>query len=361
MISFIVPAHNEQACLDSTLQAIHQSACVADQPYEIIVVDDASTDSTADIARQNNARVINVNNRQIAATRNSGGRGAQGTHLFFVDADTTINSRVVCSALQKMDRGAAGGGALVRFDGSVPLYARLLLWWLNLFMRLVGMTGGAFMFCTRDAFHAVGGFDERLFGAEDAAFSWSLKREGRFVVLWAHVLTSGRRARGIGGLQMVAALVRMAFFPKMLTRRASVDKVWYDSNRDTDDQPSSSIAIRLSNFILLMIMIALISGPIWLIPWPQTLIDSPLGTVRFVCNIIGVHVGLILWPCAYFLIQILLKQKRWVERIKLAVLIVLCVWLAWGNTLECIGVWTWALQCLSGQVSTNRSEQHFLC
>jgi glycosyltransferase involved in cell wall biosynthesis len=347
MISFIVPAHNEQARLGGTLQAIHESARVADQPYEIIVVDDASTDLTSDIARQNNAHVISVNHRQIAATRNSGGHAAQGTQLFFVDADTTINSRVVCSALQKMDRGAAGGGALVRFEDSVPLYARLLLWWLNLFMRLIGMTGGAFMFCMRDAFHAVGGFDERLFGAEDAAFSWSLKREGRFVVLWTHVCTSGRRARGMGGLQMVAALVRMAFFPKMLTRRSSVDKVWYNSNREADDRPSSSIAIRLSNFILLVIMIAMLSGPIWLVPWPQTVIDGPLGTVKFVCNIIGLHFGLILWPCAYFLIRILLKQKRWVERIKLVILIVLCLWLVWGNTEECLAFWMWVYQWLS--------------
>jgi glycosyltransferase involved in cell wall biosynthesis len=43
MISFIVPAHNEQACLPRTLRAIHDSARVVGQPYEIIVVDDAST------------------------------------------------------------------------------------------------------------------------------------------------------------------------------------------------------------------------------------------------------------------------------------------------------------------------------
>ena len=46
MISFIVPAHNEQACLGRTLQAIQESACVVGQPHEIIVVDDASTDAT---------------------------------------------------------------------------------------------------------------------------------------------------------------------------------------------------------------------------------------------------------------------------------------------------------------------------
>ncbi len=130
MISFIVPAHNEQAGIGRTLQAIHAVADVFDQ-YEVIVVDDASTDATAEIARQHNAVVLPVNHRQIAATRNSGARAAHGDRLFFVDADTTINPRAVALALRAMDKGAAGGGAPARFEGVVPLYARLLLWWLG--------------------------------------------------------------------------------------------------------------------------------------------------------------------------------------------------------------------------------------
>src|SRR5262249_12451936 len=152
----------EEACLARTLEAIHEAARGVGQPYEIAVVDDASTDATAEIARRHDARVVSVNHRQIAATRNSGAREAGGERLFFVDADTTINARVVAAALRKMDGGAAGGGALVRFEDYVPLYARLMIWWMRLFMRLVGMTGGAFMFCTYTAFDEVGGFDERL-------------------------------------------------------------------------------------------------------------------------------------------------------------------------------------------------------
>ena len=340
MISFIVPAHNEEQCLGRTLKAIRESADVALQPYEIIVVNDASTDSTAEVARQYNARVVDVNHRQIAATRNSGARAAIGDRLFFVDADTTINSRVVSAALRRMDRGAAGGGAIVRFEDYVPMYARLLLWWMNLFMRFLSMTGGAFMFCTRSAFDAVGGFNERLFGAEDAAMCWALKREGRFVVLWDHVLTSGRRARGMGGLQMVGALLRMAFFPRILTRRSAIGKVWYESNRESDDVMSSSLAIKLSNTILLVIMVLIITGPIFWLPWPERFFDGTLGTVRFASYVVGLHLGLLTWPCAYFLTRILLKQRRLIEQLKLVVLIAICLWAGWGNAREFIGFWT---------------------
>jgi glycosyltransferase involved in cell wall biosynthesis len=339
MISFIVPAHNEQASLGRTLEAIHKAARVVGQPYEIIVVDDASTDATPEIAAQNSARVVSVNHRQIAATRNSGARAAQGERLFFVDADTTIHSRALASALRAMDNGAAGGGAPTRFDAAAPLYAHLLLWWLGLLMRLPGIAGGAFMFCTREAFVATGGFDEKLFGAEDAAMCWALKRQGRFVVLWQWVVTSGRRMRGVRGLRMLAGLVRMAFLPGMLKRRSRVRKIWYESNREQDDSTSSSLAVRLLHAVMLLLVIGWIL-PWGLIPWSLTPREELLGQIRLGFVIFGCHIALVVWPCAYFLFHYLFRQTRWIERAKLAGLLALCLWCAWGATPVVIWFWT---------------------
>jgi hypothetical protein len=53
---------------------------------------------------------------------------------------------------------------------------------------------------------AVGGFDERLFGAEDVAMAYALQRGGRFIVIWDSVVTSGRRMRGLAGFRMLWAL-----------------------------------------------------------------------------------------------------------------------------------------------------------
>jgi glycosyltransferase involved in cell wall biosynthesis len=340
MISFIIPAHNEQAEIGGTLQAIHDAARAVGRPYEIIVVDDASTDATAEIARQNSATVLPVSHRQIAATRNSGGRAAQGEYFFFVDADTTINPRVMASALRVMDKGAVGGGAPAQFDGTAPLYAQLLALWFGLFMRLADISGGAFLFCTRDAFHTVGGFDERLFGAEDAAMSWALRREGRFVVLWKYVITSSRRLRGIRGLSTLAILIRMAFFPKLLTRRESVEKIWYDSNREDDGKITNSLAVRAFNAIMLVIVF-LLTVPIFIfVPWSLTPQDTVLGQIRTGVAIINCHVALVCWPCAYFLARSLVRQKRWLERIKLMALFIVCLWCAWAATPVVLWFWT---------------------
>jgi glycosyltransferase involved in cell wall biosynthesis len=341
MISFIVPAHNEQAVLGWTLQAIHDSARIVGQPYEIIVVNDASTDATAEVARQNNATVLSVSHRQIAATRNSGGRAARGERLFFIDADTTANPQAIASALRAMDKGAAGGGAPTWPGDAVPLYVWLLALVYVIPAKLAGFTGGAFMFSTREAFHASGGFDERLYWGEEGSFALALKRVGRFVVIWEPVRTSGRRFRTMSGFQVLTTLGRACISPfKMFTRRSSVEKIWYDSNREHDDKIPNGFTVKIANTIAFVVVLVLVTGPLWnFIPHSLTPRDSPIGKVRFIIGIFLCHVALIFWPFALILFRSLLKPKHWLEWLKLTALFAFLVWQAWGATNFVIRVW----------------------
>src|ERR1700688_3756422 len=88
LISFIVPAYDEEILLGATLDALHEAGRSLNEPYEVVVADDASTDRTASIAERHGARVVRVAHRQIAATRNSGARAAIRELFIFVDADT---------------------------------------------------------------------------------------------------------------------------------------------------------------------------------------------------------------------------------------------------------------------------------
>jgi hypothetical protein len=250
--------------------------------------------------------------------------------------------------LKALDRGAAGGGAAAYFDDDVPLFAPILLLWCNFFMRLAGVTGGAFMFSTRDAFERVGGFDESLYGAEDAAFAWAIKREGSFVVLWRRVGTSGRRMRGISGLIRIATLLRMAVQPQMLKQRATVHGMWYDSDRTQDDRIEATWLERGLNVGLLVLMLVIIAGPaLMFVPWSYTPPDSWLGEARYAIAIFGCHVGLLLWPCLYFLVCILMRQKRFIEQVKLVVLIFLCIWFGWGAATEVYWFWLGVINSLA--------------
>lgn len=235
MLSFIVPAYNEESLIGRTLEALTRAARTIDEPYEIIVADDASSDRTPDIAEARGARVIRVDRRQIAAARNAGAEKAMGDKLIFVDADTLVTEAVVRAAIEAMKRGAVGGGSAVNFDGRLPRYAELVHPMMVRFFRAAGFACGCFLFCTRPAFEAAGGFDERLFASEEIWMSRALKRQGRFVVLREPVTTSGRKLRMYSGNEVLRLFAGILFAgPKALRRRDGLE-VWYGGRREDPD------------------------------------------------------------------------------------------------------------------------------
>lgn len=234
-ISFIIPAHNEQTLIAQTIDAIHstaQEAVDAIAKYEIIVVNDASTDRTAEIARGHGAHVIDVNKRHIAAVRNAGAKIARGDVLIFVDADTILPPQTLQAALRQLRNGAVGGGCTMKLDGAIPLLGRAYMKIFMLIWRPLQFAAGCFIFCTRADFEAVGGFDERYFASEEIWLSKALKERGRFVILREHVLTSGRKMRLYTPWQLFAISLRLLWKgPKYWQQREGLE-LWYDAQRE---------------------------------------------------------------------------------------------------------------------------------
>lgn len=89
-VSVVIPAYNAAAFIERTLDSIRTQQYT---DYEVIVVDDGSTDGTSDVVRRYFARYgiagrcIQQPNRQIAAARNTGMRAAQGTYIALLDHD----------------------------------------------------------------------------------------------------------------------------------------------------------------------------------------------------------------------------------------------------------------------------------
>jgi len=230
LISFCIPAHNEAQHLTPTISAIRAAADGLE--HEIIVADDASTDATPEIAAGAGAHVVRIERRQIAASRNAAARAAKGDVLFFVDADTLASTEAVREALEELRRGVAGGGAPVRFDGEIPRFARISLPLVLWLFRLLRVTGGAFMFCTRSAYVSTGGWDETLFASEEIEFAKSIKRHGRFVVLRTTVVTSGRKLRTHTAGELIRTLAKATFTGgRSLRKREGLD-VWYGPRRE---------------------------------------------------------------------------------------------------------------------------------
>lgn len=230
-VSFIVPAFNEERLLGRTLQGISRAISAIPESCEVLVVDDASSDDTASIAAGGGARVIPVRFRHIAATRNAGARAAQGRWLIFVDADTLVTEDVVRASIVALRAGVAGGGCDLKFEGPLPAYGRLLIAIALPIYKALRLAAGCYLFCSREAFDAVGGFDETVFAAEEVFLSRQLRKQGRFLVLPEQVLTSGRKLRSHSGREVFGMLRRVAWGGrKALERRDGLD-IWYGARR----------------------------------------------------------------------------------------------------------------------------------
>ncbi len=231
MLSFIIPAFNEERYLAATLIALNEAARVTAMAHEVIVVDDGSTDATGEIAVAHGAQVVRVEHRHIAATRNAGSRHAQGSILIFIDADTLINPIVLGAALNALECGAVGGGATVRLSGMPVWHERWAASTFAWLLRLWKIAPGCFIFCTRAAFDAAGGFDETYFAAEDIVISRALSRQGRFVILRETVATSDRKLRTFKLADHFGLLLRMAVFGRKVLRSRKDLKLWYEDRR----------------------------------------------------------------------------------------------------------------------------------
>jgi len=233
VISFIIPAYNEELLLGKTLDTLLASARAVNEPFEVIVVNDASADHTADVARERGVRVVDVHCRQIAAVRNAGAREAQGDILFFLDADTLLPDATLREALSTLQAGAVGGGARVAFDQRGPFLMRVAV---DLFsfswFTLARWAAGCCIFVRRDAFEKAGGFDERYFVSEELHFSRALKRVGRFCILKTKVITSSRKLRLLTPWRVLGTLLRLAFRGPRAWRRREGLEMWYDGRRE---------------------------------------------------------------------------------------------------------------------------------
>ncbi len=199
MVSVIVPAYNEAKVLPDCLAALHEQT-VSRETYEVILVDDGSTDQTAAVGEEWGVRVIRQAQQGPAAARNSGAQAACGELLLFTDADCAPAPDWIAEMVKPFDDPAVVGVKGAYRTRQRTLVARFVqIEYEGKYERMQGAGDIDFIDTyaaayRRDVFLQTGGFDTQFPTAsvEDQEFSFRLAEAGHRLVFNPHAVVFHR-------------------------------------------------------------------------------------------------------------------------------------------------------------------------
>jgi glycosyltransferase involved in cell wall biosynthesis len=187
-VSVVIPSYNYEQTLGRCLDAVLAQTC---RPFEVIVVDDHSTDRSLELARRFPVTVLQTpRNSGVAAARNLGAHHARGNVIFFVDADVVLEPGAINAALVEL-RADSSIVSVCGIYEPVPLVrhsfweeCRSLQAYAWRISSLGDVSGGFFSLgaIRRGAFLAVGDFNENLRQTEEIDYGERLSRVGRILL-----------------------------------------------------------------------------------------------------------------------------------------------------------------------------------
>jgi len=179
-VSFIIPAYNEESCISNAIQSIRQ--CINGISYEIIVVNNGSTDNTKDIVQELGIRIVNIPKNTISYARNIGANAASKDILAFIDADVRLTVEWGHGILQTKDQ---------ILTGSIITGSRYVIpenpswieksWFYPLSKKTPTYINGGNLVLSKKTFNLIGGFDDQMITGEDYEFSMRATKKGMFI------------------------------------------------------------------------------------------------------------------------------------------------------------------------------------
>lgn len=235
MISVVIPTYNEEKTIEESIRQFEALKL----PHEVIVSDSHSADRTAEIARQCADELTELPQNEhggVSKGRNRGAAIARGEFIVFLDSGDEIPdiNAFFKKALRFFEKDPRLVGLTVRIEVD-PRFRTLSDWmvfelmnaWFVLLNNVFhfGIAAGKFQMVRADAFHAVGGFTERMPAGEDIEFFRRLGAVGRTHDTWQlSVRHSGRRFHQLGAWRTLYRWIKNALWVWMFNR--SADEGW---------------------------------------------------------------------------------------------------------------------------------------
>ena len=170
LVSVIVPTRNSAELLRLCLQSIKDQTY---KDYELLVVDNNSTDDTKAIASEFTDRVFNKGPERSAQV-NFGVEQARGEYVYKVDSDFVLDKDVIRQCVDKASKGADAVVVHNTPDVRVSWIAKIRKFEVDMYKY--DITHSSARFVRKDVYQAVGGFNEKITAGEDYDFQNKLNR-----------------------------------------------------------------------------------------------------------------------------------------------------------------------------------------
>ena len=262
-ISVVMPVYNSERLLGECLAALNASAF---RDFEIVVVDDSSTDQSREIAAEHGARVVPSGGRLgPGRARNKGVEHARGEIVFFIDSDVVVRPDTLTRLLATFDRdpGLAGVVAVqsptMRFRNLCSVYKNL--WMHYTYVRRAGEDVPLFYTTAaairRQAFLDSGGFDVNYLdpNIEDTDYGQKLASQGFRVQILPDLDVEHVKGYDLAGLLRVDFLRSMSL--ARLKLRKSADGI---GTNDTSVPTGYIVSVPLAGVAVLLGLVGLALG-----------------------------------------------------------------------------------------------------
>ncbi len=256
-LSVVVPVRNGGTDFERCLRRLHASTW---RDFELIVVDDGSTDGSSALARQMGAVVVRHDQPLgPAAARNRGAELASAPLIFFLDADVAIHSNALSRAMARFVADPTLTALFGSYDdqpparGLVSQFRNLLHHFVHQQGTFLGDARPAHTFWTgcgmirRQVFLDFGGFDPRLYprpAIEDIELGYRLTRTGHRIVLARDVLATHLKRWSLAEMIRTDIFRRGVPWMLLIKRSGTVET-------DLNVKPTQQICVALTGLILL--------------------------------------------------------------------------------------------------------------
>ncbi len=229
MLSIVIITKNEEKYLPKLLESIKNQTF---KDFEVIVSDANSTDKTRDIAKQHGCKI--VKGGRPAKGRNNGVKETKYDLLLFLDSDTVLPLNFLEDNLKEFKERKLDCATVIYKPISDKKIDKILHFAYNVWARgiqyLSPHAAGICIFCKKEIFEKVGGFNEKLYIAEDHAFVRQAKQQGdRFRLLKsAPIFVSVRRAEKEGRFRLLWKYVYSDLYRLLTGKEIEKELVKYD-------------------------------------------------------------------------------------------------------------------------------------